>query len=82
MDKYLELFNLADASDSEITEVLKEIQTEPLKNLDDWLKKEFIEKNFFFVSTAKEEELIRIQIVSQYLRLISLIGLELLEREK
>ena len=82
MDKYLELFSLADASDSEITEVLKEIQTQTLKNLDAWLKKEFKEKDFFFVSMTKEEELIRIQIVSQYLRLISLIGLELLEREK
>lgn len=82
MDKYLELFNLAEVRDSEITEVLKEIQTEALKELDNHLKKEFKEMNFFFVSMTKEEELIRIQIVSQYLRLISLIGLELLEREK
>ena len=38
--------------------------------------------NLFFVSMTKEEDIIIIQIVSQYLRLISLIGLELLEREK
>lgn len=82
MDKYLELFNLAAVSDSEITEVLKEIQTEALKELDNHLKKEFKEMNFFFVSMTKEEDIIKIQIVSQYLRLISLIGLELLEREK
>ena len=82
MDKYLELFNLADASDSEITEVLKEIQTQPLKKLDEWLKKEFKEKNFVFDDISNEEGLISIQIASQYYRLISLIGLELLEREK
>lgn len=81
MDKYLELFTLADVSDSEITEVLKEIQTEPLKNLYEWLKKEFKEKDFDFGDTSKEV-LISIQLVSQYYRLISLIGLELLEREK
>lgn len=81
MDKYLDLFNLADASDSEITEVLKEIQTEPLKNLDEWLKKEFKEKNFVFGDLSKEEVLISVQIASQYFRLISLIGLELLKRE-
>ena len=34
MDKYLELFNLAEVSDSEITEVLKEKTTEALKELD------------------------------------------------
>ena len=82
MDKYLELFYLADVRDSDITETLKEIETVSLKELDNYLKKEFKEKNFFFVSMTKEEELIRIQIVSQYLRLISLIGLELLERER
>lgn len=82
MEEYLNLFCVADVSDSEITEVLKEIQTEPLKDLDLWLKKEFNEKKFIFAGLTKEEELTGIQIVSQYLRLISLIGLELLEREK
>lgn len=81
MDIYLELFSFADDSDSEITESLKEIQTESLKKLDNQLKKEFKEKNFVFDDISNEEGLISIQIASQYFRLISLIGLELLERE-
>lgn len=83
MDNYLKLFSLADASDSEITEGLKGVETEKLKELDNQLKKEFKEKEYFFDGLTKEEqEFIGMQIVSQYLRLISLIGLELLEREK
>ena len=81
MDKYLELFSLADVSDSDITEVLKEIPTESLKELNNHLKKEFKEKDFDFGDTPKEV-LISLQLVSQYYRLISLIGLELLKREK
>lgn len=83
MDNYLKLFSLADASDSEITEGLKGVEAEKLKELDNQLKKEFKEKEYFFDDLTKEEqEFIGMQIVSQYLRLISLIGLELLEREK
>ena len=81
MDNYLEVFYLADVSDSDITEVLKEIQTEQLIELDNHLKKELKEKDFDFGDTSKEV-LISMQLVSQYYRLISLIGLELLEREK
>lgn len=82
MDSYSEIFNIADYSDSEISEVLKDVETEELKDLDNQLKKEFKEKEYFFDGlTKEEEELIGMQIVSQYLRLISLIGLELLERE-
>ena len=81
MDKYLELFYLADVSDSDITETLKEIETVSLKELDNYLKKEFKEKDFDFGDTSKEV-LISLQLASQYYRLISLIGLELLEREK
>lgn len=78
---YLNLFSIADDSDSEISEKIKGLETEVLKNLDNQIKKEFKEKNLFFAGLTKEEELIGIQLVSQYLRLISLIGLELLERE-
>ena len=82
MDNYLNLFALADVSDSDITETLKEIETVSLKELNNYLKKEYKDKNFVYVDISNEEGLISIQIVSQYLRLISLIGLELLEREK
>ena len=82
MDNYLNIFCIADDSSTEIAEALKEISTAELKKLDERLKKDFQEMNFFFVSLTKEHELITVQLVSQYLRLISLIGLELLEREK
>lgn len=82
MDEYLKLFSIVDCSDSEISEELKDVETEILKELDNLLKKEFKEKNFVFDDISNEEGLISIQIASQYFRLISLIGLELLEREK
>ena len=82
MDKYLELFWMADESDSDISEQIKGIGTEQLKELDNKLKKEFKENNFVFDVISNEDGLISIQIAAQYFRLISLIGLELLEREK
>ena len=82
MDEYFTLFCIAYDKDNEITDVIKSIDTTVLKELDKQLKKEFQEKNFFCVGLTKEEELIGIQLTSQYLTLISLIGLELLEREK
>lgn len=82
MDNYLNLFSMVNNSDREIAEVIKALETEELKDLDNQIKKEFTEKKLFFVAMTTEEELIGIQLVSQYLRLISLIGFELLEREE
>lgn len=46
MDNYLKLFYIADESDSKITDVIKDIETEELKILDNQIKKEFKEKTF------------------------------------
>lgn len=82
MDEYLTLFCIADECDNEISDVLKNLETNALKVLVNQIKKDFKEKNFVFDDISNEEGLISIQIASQYFRLIGLIGLELLEREK